>query len=407
MSTLLRAHRSRKTLAINGGPPLFLEPLYVGRPNLGDRDRFLARLNDMLDRRWLSNSGQYVKEFEQRVASYLGVEHCIAMCNGTVALEIAVRALGMKGEVIVPSFTFVATAHCLQWQEITPVFCDVDRTTLTLDPMALEKLITPRTTGIVAVHLWGRPCHIESLEDIARRHNLRLLFDASHAFSCSHHRRMIGTYGDAEVFSFHATKFLNTFEGGAVVTNDSELARRIRLMKNFGFQGIDNVVYLGVNGKMNEASAAMGLTNLESIEAFIDWNRRNYRDYRTHLEDAPGIHLLPFDQKEQNNYQYVVIEVDKETAGISRDELMAVLKAENVLARRYFYPGCHKMQPYRSYFPHADLWLPVTEQMTQRTLCLPTGTAVSPEHVKGICDVILLAQQQADALRSKVPAISI
>ena len=211
-------------LRIFGGTPAFSEKLHVGRPNIGNRGRLLERINDILDKRWLTNAGPYVQELEQRVAEIAGTRHCIAMCNGTVALEIAIRASGLRGEVIVPSMTFVATAHALQWQEITPVFCDIDPQTYNLDPHSVEKMITPRTTGIIGVHLFGRPCDIEALDRIARQHNLKLLYDAAHALGCSYHGRPIGSFGDAEMFSFHATKFLNTFEGGAIVTNDDGLA---------------------------------------------------------------------------------------------------------------------------------------------------------------------------------------
>lgn len=191
------------------------------------------------------------------------------MCNATVALEIASRALNLHGEVIVPSYTFIATAHALQWQEITPVFCDIDPATHNIDPTKIERLITPRTTGIIGVHVWGRGCDTEAIEEIAARRNLKLMYDASHGFACSKGGRMLGTFGECEVFSFHATKFLNCFEGGAVVTNNDDLAEKMRLMRNFGFQGFDNVVYLGVNGKLTEIHAAMGLTNLEAIEDII------------------------------------------------------------------------------------------------------------------------------------------
>src|SRR4051794_14306014 len=213
-------------LAALGGSPVFNAPVYVGRPNIGNRERLLERINDMLDRRWLSNNGPYVQEFERKVAEYLGVRHCIAMCNGTVALEIAIRATGLRGEVIVPSFTFIATAHALQWQEITPVFCDIDPRTHLIDPAQLQRLITPRTTGIIGVHTWGQPCDIEALTQIAERRGLTLLFDASHAFGCSYNGKMVGGFGAAEVFSFHATKFFNTFEGGAIVTNNDDLATK-------------------------------------------------------------------------------------------------------------------------------------------------------------------------------------
>src|ERR1035441_9571296 len=257
-------------------PLKFPSPLHVGRPNQGNRQRLIERINDMLDRNWLTNNGPFVQEFEKRVAEFVGVKHCIAMCNATVALEIATRALGLKGEVIVPAFTFIATAHSLQWQEITPVFCDIDPRTHNLDPARVEELITPKTTGIIGVHLWGRPCDVEALTEIAQRRNLTLMFDAAHAFGCSYGGKMIGGFGLAEVFSFHATKFCQTFEGGAIVTDNDELATKIRLMKNFGFGGYDNVIYIGTNGKMTEICAAMGLTNLESLEDFVAANRRNY-----------------------------------------------------------------------------------------------------------------------------------
>ena len=390
---------SATNLAVLGGTPCFPEYLHVGRPNIGKHERFMERVRSLLESRWLSNQGPFVQEFEQRLAGFLGVRHCIAMCNGTVALEIATRALNLKGEVIVPSFTFIATAHCLQWQEITPVFGDIDPQTHNLDPDRVEAMITPKTTGIMGVHLWGRPCNIERLEDLASRRNLRLLFDASHALGVTHGGRMIGQFGDCEVFSFHATKFMNTFEGGAVVTNNDELARKIRLMKNFGFAGYDNVIYIGTNGKMSEVAAAMGLTNLESLDQFVASNRRNHNLYRQGLAGLPGIILVAFESSERNNFQYVVLEVNEAEAGLSRDELLKVLHAERVLARRYFWPGCHRMEPYRSHFPHASLLLPHTEEVARRVLVLPTGTAIGPEEIEGICEIIRTGLAQAFAVR--------
>ncbi|MGH9563652.1 MAG: aminotransferase class I/II-fold pyridoxal phosphate-dependent enzyme, partial [Terracidiphilus sp.] len=276
-------------LAIFGAAPAFPETLHVGRPNIGNRENLLARINEMLDRNWLTNDGPFVRQFEKNIAEFVGVRHCVAMCSGTVALEIAIRALELKGEVIVPSFTFVATAHALQWQEITPVFCDIALGTHHLDPKRVEEMITPRTTGIIGVHTWGQPCNVDALSDIARRRNLNLLFDAAHAFACSYAGKMVGGFGQCEVFSFHATKFFNTFEGGAVVTNDDALAEKIRLMRNFGFKGYDNVIYIGTNGKMTEICAAMGLTSFESLGQFVATNQRNYRAYRSGLDGIPGV----------------------------------------------------------------------------------------------------------------------
>jgi dTDP-4-amino-4,6-dideoxygalactose transaminase len=392
-------------LAIFGGTPTFPEKLHVGRPNIGNRDHLLVRINDMLDRNWLSNNGPYVQEFEQQISDTLNVKHCIAMCNGTIALEIAIRALELSGEVIIPSFTFIATAHALQWQEITPVFCDVDPETHTINPWRIEAMITPRTSGIIGVHVWGKPCNIDILAEIANKHNLKLLFDASHAFGCSFNGRMIGNFGQAEIFSFHATKFLNSFEGGAIVTNDDELAAKIRLMKNFGFAGYDNVIYIGTNGKMTEISAAMGLTGLESLDEFIKINYRNYCQYRSEFSDIPGLRFLIYNEAESSNYQYIILEVDETITGISRDTLMNILWAENVLARRYFYPGCHRMEPYRSYFPHAGLLLPETEQLAQRVLVLPTGTAVDSVDIRKICQVVRVAIQNGQEVSRKINSI--
>jgi dTDP-4-amino-4,6-dideoxygalactose transaminase len=375
-------------LAYFGGAPLFAEPLHVGRPNIGDRQRLLTRINDILDRRWLTNGGPYLQEFERQIEEFLGVKHCIAMCNATVALEIASRALGFSGEVIIPSFTFIATAHALQWQEITPVFCDIDPVTHNIDPERIEALITPRTSGILAVHVWGRACPVERLEEIAQKHHLKLMYDAAHAFGCSHAGKMIGNFGSAEVFSFHATKFFNTFEGGAVVTNDDDLAARIRLMTNFGFKTYDSVAYLGINGKMDEISAAMGLTGLECLDEFISTNYQHYKTYQRLLSGLQGLQMIRYNESEKNNYQYIVIEIDDSATHIDRDSVNMLLNAENILSRRYFYPGCHKMEPYRSNFPGVGLGLPETEKLSLKALQLPTGTSVGDEEIQRICSLI-------------------
>ncbi len=360
----------------------------MGGPNVPNRERLISRINELLDRRRLTNDGPFVRELEKRIAGLLGVKHCIATCNGTTALEIAIRALGVEGEFIIPSMTFIATAHALAWQGVTPVFCDVDATSYTLDPRRIEEMITPRTAGIIGVHLWGRPCDLDSIGEIAQRRNLKLLYDAAHAFGCSYDGRMIGNFGDAEVFSFHATKYFHTFEGGAVVTNDPDIARKSQLMRNFGFEGYDSVVSLGTNGKMTEPSAAMGLTLLESLDDLIEANRRNYERYRDHLEGIPGVELLVYDQTEKRNYQHVILSVDPLVTHVSRDQLLEVLWAENVLARRYFYPGCHRMEPYRSRFPDAGQYLPVTEKALERVIALPNGTQIGPVEVDVICQII-------------------
>lgn len=393
-----------KSLAVLGGVPAYAQPLHVGRPNVGNEAQFQARVSDMLSRRWFTNDGPLVREFEARIAEVCGVKHCIAMCNATIALEIATRALDLRGEVIVPAFTFVATAHALQWQEITPVFADIDPRTHNIDTTSIERLITPRTSGIIGVHVWGRGCDTDAIEQIASKHKLHVLYDAAHAFCCTRKGRPIGGHGRCEVLSFHATKFINSFEGGAVVTDDDALAAKMRLMRNFGFAGYDRVIYVGTNAKMTEVCAAMGLTSLESREQIIAANRRNYEAYREALRDIPGLSLIDYNPAERGNYQYVVLELDASRAGLSRDDLVATLHTENVLARKYFWPGVHRMEPYRSYYPNAHLLLPATTALAEKIVVLPTGQAVSSSDVSTVCGIIRRALREAPAVQAALRA---
>jgi dTDP-4-amino-4,6-dideoxygalactose transaminase len=357
-------------LAIFGGKPSFDEKLFVGRPNIGNRERLSECINDILDHRWLTNDGPYVQELEKKLADFLHVKHCIAVCNATIGLEIAIRALDMSGEVIVPSMTFIATAHALDWQKITPVFCDIDSDTWDIDPKKIEDLITPKTTGIIGVHLFGRPCEVDALSKIASKHNLKLLYDAAHALGNSLGHKMIGNFGDAEVFSFHATKFFNSLEGGAITTNSDELADKLRLMRNFGFQNY-KVVSSGTNGKMNEFSAAMGLTSFECMPDIVETNMRNYEKYREQIAGLPGVELIEYNTEERCNFQYVVLDIDS-----------------NVMARDYFSPGCHKAEPYASDSKYKNINLPVTEQVSDRLLSLPTGTSVGEAEIISIAGLL-------------------
>ncbi|WP_235009811.1 aminotransferase class I/II-fold pyridoxal phosphate-dependent enzyme [Mycobacterium sp. 3519A] len=389
---------SAMEFAMLGARPRFAEPRHVGRPNIGDRRELMRRIDGLLDRHLLTNNGPLVEEFERAVAAVVGVRHCVATSSGTVALEIAIEAAGLRGEVITTPFTFVATAHALKWRGITPVFCDIDPSTHNIDAKQVERLVTPRTTGILGVHVWGRPCDVDALSEIADRRRLSLLFDAAHAFGSEFRGRKIGGFGRAEVFSFHATKLVNAFEGGAIVTDDDALADRARLVRNFGFSDYDQVDTLGINGKMSEVAAAMGLTSLESRDRFVAANHRNFAVYREVLEGIPGIGLIPYDDVDATARHYVVVEVDDD-AGLSRDELRDVLWAENVLARRYFYPGCHRLDPYRAEHEASGRSLPETDWLAARVLTLPTGTGITPKDAVTIAGVIRRAVREAPALK--------
>jgi dTDP-4-amino-4,6-dideoxygalactose transaminase len=368
--------------------PAFATPRHVGAPNLPDAKALTDRLELALERRWLSNGGPFVAEFERAVERRLGVRHCVTTCNATTGLMLVARALGLTGEVVMPSFTFVGTAHAMRWLGLTPRFCDVDPTTHTLDPDRAAAAVGPRTSAILGVHVWGQPCAVDGLSAVAAEHGLALFFDAAPAFDCALRGTRIGGFGRAEVVSFHATKVLNTFEGGAVLTNDDALAERLRLMVGFGFADDDRVVELGINAKLSEAAAAMGLAQLERFDDVLAVNREHREHYERRLAELPGVTTYAYGEGVEATHHHVVIEVAPEAAPLGRDALQRVLVAENVLARRYFFPGCHRMAPYHREQVGAAAELPVTAALVERVLQLPTGTAVSTGDVETICDLI-------------------
>ncbi|GAA0358063.1 dTDP-4-dehydro-6-deoxyglucose aminotransferase [Actinoallomurus spadix] len=375
-------------LALFGGPAAFLHPLFVGRPSIGDRARLLERLNWALDNKWLTNGGPLLREFEERVADLAGVRNCVATCNATTALQLMYRAMELSGEVVMPSMTFIATAHAARMAGLEPVFCDIDPVTGCIDPREAEAAVTSRTSAIVGVHLFGRPSPIDELAKVAAEHGLRLAFDAAHALGCGYQGRRIGGFGAAEVFSFHATKVVNTFEGGAVVTDDDALAQHLRSLNAFGAGADGRIERVGTNAKMSEAAAAMGLTSLDAFDQTVRHNRANHALYRSELLGVDGVSVFSFDEDESPNCQYVVVTIDEAVTGIHRDLLMRVLRAENVVPQRYFSPACHQVEPYRSERP---VELPHTERLADQVLVLPTGPAVTGEDIRRVCDIVRCA----------------
>ncbi|MDP2291322.1 MAG: DegT/DnrJ/EryC1/StrS family aminotransferase [Actinomycetota bacterium] len=392
------------SLVAFGGTSTTDRVLYVGRPNIPDREAVLARVGAALDRKWLSNDGPMVREFEEVIEARLGVRHCVAVANATQGLSITAAALGLHGEVVVPAFTFVATAHSLAWLGITPVFCDIDRRSHQIDPAAVEAAITERTTGILAAHTWGRPCDIDALDAVAARHGLQLFFDAAPAYGASYQRTSIGNFGRAEILSFHATKIVNCGEGGAILTNDDEIAAAARLMRTFGFADTDLVTSIGTNAKMSELAAAMGICSLSEFDHYLDVNVRNFEQYTSALADVPGITVVPCEPNTGINYNNVVIEVDPQVAGIHRDLMLEMLTAEQILVRRYFWPGCHRMEPYRSLRPPTDTDFPVTDEVAARVLSLPTGTGVEAGDIERVCHLIAGLVEHGAEITRRAPA---
>lgn len=356
-------------------------PLYVGEPNLPDWQRFEEMFRGIFERRFFANHGPLERELDGALAEYLGVSHAISVVNGTVALMLAAKALDMRGEVIVPSFTFAATAQALNWAGLTPVFCDVEPDTHNLSARLVEPLITERTAGILGVHLWGRACDPDGLERLAQERGLKLFFDAAHAIGCSHKGKRIGGFGSAEIFSFHATKILNGAEGGCITTNDDELAARLRTMRTFHDSETRVPVALRINAKISEAQAAMALLSLEHLPENIQANRMRYFRYRELLSRIDSVAFVDHAGNEASNYQYVVIKIDR--AHVSCDEILRALVEKNIHARDYFSPGVHHMAPYRD-VPQPDL--PVTDELSASLIQLPTGPSVTDADLVRVCD---------------------
>ena len=351
---------------------------HVGRPNLPNKEELIKRFSDIIDSEWITNNGPLVRELEKKIANYLGVKHCICVCNGTIGLELLQRALDLKGEVIIPSFTFIATAHSLRWQRVDPVFCDVRLEDHLIDIDQIEALITPRTTAIMAVPIWGQPCDYTGLQSIADKHGLKLIFDSAHAFGCKSGDRHLGGLGDAEVFSFHATKVFSTGEGGAITTNSDKLADKLRLMRNFGFLKKDKVIKIGTNAKLSEFAAAYGLAHLDDLDSIIYHNKLIHQTYLKEFSKFDEISFLDYNFDGISNYQYVVAKV---SANI-RDSLVNYFHEEGILLRRYFYPGCHRMEPYKSSEKYDLINLPNTEQISSEILIFPTGKQVNTVDIR-------------------------
>ncbi len=387
-------------LACLGGNPLFTDKLYVGRPNLCNREAIHTSLDQIFDSKWLSNDGPFLRRFEERLQDYLGVRNCVAVCNATIGLQMVYRALRLprpKPVAAMPAFTFVATAHAWEWEGGQPAFCDVAPSTHLLSPADVEAHIDDQTALLVGVHTWGQPCHIEELEAISKARGIPLIFDSAHAFSNFAGDRRIGSFGDAEVFSFHATKFFNTFEGGAITTQNDALAAELRRMRNFGFSGYDQVSCLGTNGKMQELSAAMGLCLLDEVDHLLEVNRNNYQSYTEAFASIEGLSLLQLNQPDRLNCQYIVGTVADDAPPFLRDLLVQALWAENLLARRYFYPGCHRAEPYRSQLPAPAL--PVTDNLCKRVIVFPTGTAIQKEQIQKTAECVRFILQHADEIQ--------
>lgn len=359
----------------------------VTQPDLPPLKEFIPYLEKIWDSKRLTNNGPFHQQLERELADYLGVEYLSLFCNGTTALISALQALNIQGEVITTPFSFVATTHALWWNKITPVFVDIEPEYLNLDPDKIEEAITEKTAAILPVHIYGNVCNINKIQAIANKHNLKVIYDAAHAFGVRKNGTSILRYGDLSILSFHATKTYSTIEGGAVVYNTPEMKHHIDNLKNFGFSGETNVERPGINGKMNELQAAYGLLQLKHIERNTHKRKKIVERYSDLLKDVRGISLLKQVEDAECNYSYFPILV-KDDYGMSRDELYELLKEQEIFSRRYFYPLISDFQPYCG-LPSANKEnLPVASKAAEQILCLPLYKELAVSDIEKICNII-------------------
>lgn len=360
----------------------------VTQPALPPLEEFIPYLEKIWDNKWLTNNGPFHQQFEEELAKYLGVKYISVFTNGTLALITALQSLRITGEVITTPYSFVATTHSLWWNNIKPVFVDIEPKFMNIDPYKIEAAITPKTTAIMPVHVYGNPCNVEEIQKIADTYGLRVIYDAAHAFGVKKAGNSILNWGDLSIMSFHATKVFNTIEGGAIVSNDEKTKKRIDLLKNFGFKDEVTVVEPGINAKMNEVQAAYGLLQLRHVDSYISRRKEIVTLYNQLLSSVPGIGLMSIEDDVKHTYPYYPIFVNTKDYGISRDNLYEKLKTHDIFGRRYFYPLISDFPTYRG-LPSAEKDnLPIANKVANEVLCLPIYPNLSNNEIEAICNII-------------------
>lgn len=374
-----------------------MDKIYLTQPHLPPLDEFIPYLEKIWKTKWLTNNGDFHKQFEKELAEYLGVKYISLFTNGTLALVTALQTLKITGEVITTPFSFVATTHSLWWNNIKPVFVDIEPNTFNIDPEKIEAAITPQTTAILPVHVYGNPCNVKRIQEIADTYGLKIIYDACHAFGVKINDESILNFGDMSILSFHATKVFNTFEGGAIVCKDEATKKRIDYLKNFGFAGETTVVAPGINAKMNEFQAALGTLQLKYVDEAIEKRKQVAELYRNKLRDVLGIKFLEDLDDVKQSYSYFPILIDEQEFGISRDAVYNELKKNSIMVRRYFYPLISQFPTYKGLDSAKPENLLVAEEITKKILCLPIYPELESESidyiVKIITDKVLFKQE--------------
>ncbi|MEI6122895.1 MAG: DegT/DnrJ/EryC1/StrS family aminotransferase [Bacteroidota bacterium] len=363
-------------------------PIYVTQPYLPPLQEFNEYLQQIWDSKIITNNGPFHKQLEQKLCEYLGIRYISLFANGTLALITALQALKITGEVITTPYSFVASTHALWWNNIKPVFVDIEAETCNLNPEKIEEAITEHTTAILPVHVYGNPCKMEKIKQIADKHDLKVIYDAAHAFGVKLNNNSVLNFGDLSILSFHATKVFNTFEGGAIVCHSPEMKQHIDDLKNFGFRSEINVVAPGINAKMNEVQAAFGLLSLKYLNEAIQKRKLIADAYRKALNDTRGISFINDINDVFHNYSYFCIFIDESTYGVTRDDLYEKLKMHNIYSRRYFYPLISNFSPYAALSSANTSNLPVANKVAQEVLCLPNYPSLMNESVQEIVEII-------------------
>lgn len=366
---------------------MYDKQITVTSPLLPDLEEFNLMLKEIWDSKWITNNGQFHKQLEKNLAEYLGVPFVSLFTNGTLPLLTALQALRITGEVITTPYSFVATTHCIWWSGCKPVFVDIDPLSGNIDPEKIEAAITPKTTAIMPVHVYGKPCDTKRIQEIADKYGLKVIYDAAHAFGVKVNGESILNAGDMSTLSFHATKVYNTLEGGAMVMHDEVTKKRIDYLKNFGFAGETEVIAPGINSKMDEVRAAYGILNLRQVDAAIEARRQVAIKYREALRKVDGITFMEDMDGVQHNYSYFPIFIDAEKYGLTRDELYFKMKSANVLGRRYFYPLISEFSTYRGLPSATKENLPNAHKMADSVICLPMHHSLSDEDVTRILGI--------------------
>jgi dTDP-4-amino-4,6-dideoxygalactose transaminase len=364
------------------------KPITVTQPCLPPLEEFIPYLQQIWQNKWLTNNGPLHQQLEKELAEYLGVKHISVFSNGTLALITALQALNITGEVITTPFSFVATTHSLWWNKIKPVFVDIEPEFLNLDPTKIEAAITPQTTAIMPVHVYGNPCKVKEIQHIADKHGLKVIYDAAHAFGVKINGNSVLNYGDLSVLSFHATKVYSTIEGGAIICHTEEMKHHIDNLKNFGFRGETVVEEPGINAKLNEVQAAYGLLQLKYVDGFIAKRKEITELYRSLFKDISGIHFLNDMEGVTHGYSYFPILIDKDKFGKSRDELYEHLKSHNIYSRRYFYPLISSFEPYNTLESSTPTNLKVAHKAAENVLCLPIFVELEDRQVVDIVNLL-------------------